>query len=204
MSDSVADKSDEQKSLNEQLMNIINLGKEDSSKEVGELIRAGADVDHISSGKDADTPLNAAISLRNKAVVQLLLDVGADINKKDGDGFKPIDIAILSQEPNFLKLLIESGADIEERANNSHKSKPLDLAVKTENTDMMEILLAAGADVSKDDFSVTHPSPAGKLIKRAKNNIRPSPESVGLKLPEKDRPANQADRLGERTGRKIT
>ena len=78
------------------------------------LLDAGADVNLPgSSGDNWDaTPLQHAILERQPAVVRLLLDRGADLNRGAGPGsLAPLFLAAGDTDPTILKLLLAHGAD---------------------------------------------------------------------------------------------
>ena len=78
------------------------------------LLDSGADVNLPgSTGDDWDaTPLQHAILERQPAVVRLLLDRGADMNRGAGPGsLAPLLLAAGDTDPTILKLLLDHGAD---------------------------------------------------------------------------------------------
>ena len=78
------------------------------------LLDAGADVNKPgSTGDNWDaTPLQHAILQRRPAVVRLLLDRGADLNRGAGPGsLTPLLLAAGDTDPAILKLLLAHGAD---------------------------------------------------------------------------------------------
>jgi ankyrin repeat protein len=78
------------------------------------LLDAGADVNLPgSTGDNWDaTPLQHAILERQPAVVRLLLDRGADLNRNAGPrSLAPLSLAAGDTDPAILKLLLAHGAD---------------------------------------------------------------------------------------------
>jgi len=57
------------------------------------LIKNGASVNDVVNGLDREFPLHMAVRLRNRKIVKLLLENGADQNLKDGHGLTPIELA---------------------------------------------------------------------------------------------------------------
>jgi ankyrin repeat protein len=43
----------------------------------------------------------------------MLLEMGADVNKVDIDGYTPLLSACLNDMPNVVKMLLEAGADVD-------------------------------------------------------------------------------------------
>lgn len=54
------------------------------------LVSSGASVN---MGRGAESPLHAAVTQDSPDHVSLLLDFGADMNSRDGDGRRPLDVA---------------------------------------------------------------------------------------------------------------
>jgi hypothetical protein len=65
------------------------------------LLKNKANINLVSK-KDKQTPLHYAVSRNNKAVVQRLLLLGADVSKKDSEGLTPADYA---QKYGFIEIL---------------------------------------------------------------------------------------------------
>ena len=57
------------------------------------------------------TLLHITIRREETAMVELLLNMGADIDKVDGVGWTPLMEAIMDDKPALCKLLVEKGAD---------------------------------------------------------------------------------------------
>jgi ankyrin repeat protein len=82
-------------------------------------------------------------------IVKALLQYGADVNAKSGNGITALIWSAATGKAYNLRLLIAAGADI------NHKDKrgdtALNYAASIDNTDMLKTLIAAGADVSATD-----------------------------------------------------
>lgn len=59
----------------------------------------------------APSQLNVAISKGDLAKVQQLVEIGVDVNKKDGRGTTPLMYAIIFNQPQIAAYLIRNGAD---------------------------------------------------------------------------------------------
>lgn len=91
------------------------------------------------------TPLVDAAASNNQAVVQSLLQSGADINEKGWDGSTALLWAVVNQNGALVQQLIGAGADV--AAANNHGAFPLREAVDRGNATIVEALLRAGANV---------------------------------------------------------
>ena len=82
------------------------------------------------------------------AFIQTLLELGANPNYEDHDGFPSLIAALScperSDRPELLKLLLAFGADIQQRGVNDYT--PLHYAAAQNDGPMIEFLLAHGAD----------------------------------------------------------
>jgi ankyrin repeat protein len=89
------------------------------------------------------------------AFIRRLLEIGADPNHDDHDGFPPLIAALTKtrDQPGSMKrddvlevvaLLLEHGADPNQRGINDYT--PLHMAVAERNARAIDVLLAAGAD----------------------------------------------------------
>ncbi|PTM57854.1 ankyrin repeat domain-containing protein [Desmospora activa] len=61
--------------------------------------------------KGNETPLQKAIDIGNQAMVDCLIQLGADINLKNEDGLTPLHIAVLNNNAILLEFLLNHGAD---------------------------------------------------------------------------------------------
>jgi len=99
--------------------------------------------------------LTYAIYWSPLAFIEQLLDMGADPNHDDGDGFPPLHAALSKTHPyrgsmtrhdvdQIITLLLRHGADPNQRGLNDYTA--LHKAVEERNTRAIELLLEAGAD----------------------------------------------------------
>ena len=85
------------------------------------------------------SPLTTAIYFRKIELVSLLIEEGADVNKKNEDGWLPINLVVGNEAKDILKLLIESGADL----NLSDKTRctPLTFSIYGRKMEIISMLI---------------------------------------------------------------
>ena len=89
----------------------------------------------------------AASYNENAAVVQALLDAGADLEARTEYGVTPLMLAASNNESSVVQALLDAGADLEAR--DVFGNKPLMEAARyNENAAVVQALLDAGADAT--------------------------------------------------------
>ena len=109
---------------------LIWASRSGSLEAIDLLVDSGADLNLSGpTGDDWDaTPLQHAILQRQPAVVRLLLERGADLNRGDGPGsLTPLFLAADDTDPAILKLLLAHGAD--PTVQDEHGATPLSRAI---------------------------------------------------------------------------
>ncbi len=91
----------------------------------------------------------AAIESSNPAVLQALVDSGANVEARDDFGATPIHYAAQNSETGMLEVLINAGADIE--AEQDGGARALHLAALHNSPVAVTMLLNARADVHAED-----------------------------------------------------
>jgi hypothetical protein len=81
------------------------------------LIEGGADIHALDrrpnvAGGNGRRPLNFAALNNDVAMIELLLDLGADINQANLSGYTPLHHAVEAQSAEAIALLVSRGADI--------------------------------------------------------------------------------------------
>ena len=99
------------------------------------------------------TPLHCACIKGSKNAIDLLLDLGANINAVDNDGNNCLHYAVNSNNPTIVKKLLVRGADKTLRNNNDQL--PLDLA-KSNNFKTIADVLSAKNHIIQNPCSKNH------------------------------------------------
>ncbi|XP_057326523.1 ankyrin-3-like [Microplitis mediator] len=95
------------------------------------------------SKKLSNTPLHYAVINGDREVVNLLLDRGASIVAKNGDGRAPLHHAVEKQDIEMIELLLQRKAFINTRDDTGQS--PLCIAAEKGNYQIVDILLKNGA-----------------------------------------------------------
>jgi ankyrin repeat protein len=130
----------------------------DGAYRVGDLEALKAALDHLPDFPNCrqpfelgvgEFPLEYAIYWSPRPFIAALLDLGADPNYRDSDGFPSLIAALSTDRPDrhaILTLLLEKGADLGQRGVNDWT--PLHYAVSRRDLAAIELLLGYGADPS--------------------------------------------------------
>lgn len=94
--------------------------------------------------------LHTAVIARNKVLVKLLLEHGANVNGKNNYGESPLYCGVKSKNSRIVEFLLKKGADVNDKRNDGRTA--LHGAVEIEDPNMIYILLEHKADINaKDD-----------------------------------------------------
>lgn len=81
-------------------------------EEVSKLLSAGADINNMSETGREYTPLIFVSASENRgAIVRLLINAGADVNKRAGNGTTALMLAVWNRCHENTLMLLEAGAD---------------------------------------------------------------------------------------------
>ena len=108
------------------------------------LLKKGAEVNSPSHNAMRVMPLHSAIANRRAAIVQLLLDHGADVNATQADDFTPLHEAAQTGLLDVTQWLLERGASVNPRLSSSGKT-PLALAIEHQHGTVAQLLKQHGA-----------------------------------------------------------
>jgi ankyrin repeat protein len=137
----------EQKTPSEALYAYLHSGNGDAA-EVAGFIARGADV-NFQDPQDHVSPLHSAVHFKQVAAAKLLVERGADINARNGEGNTPLYVAVHQESLELTVYLLGKGADVNRR--NDFGYSPLRQSCRWGNLDAVNLLLAKGADVNVQD-----------------------------------------------------
>jgi quinoprotein dehydrogenase-associated probable ABC transporter substrate-binding protein len=101
----------------------------------------------LKEGVDPNVELGNAVLAGDEERVRFLLERGADVNRRDGQGLAPMHIAAKTRHSDMMKLLIAANADVDIEDNDGFT--PLLYAVMRNHVPSIEVLAANGADIEK-------------------------------------------------------
>ena len=139
-----------------------------SVAKVRSLITPLVDV-NCTRGNVEDTPLLLASTFGNKAVVQVLLDGGANPMTRNKVGAQPLHYAAKYGNKNVIKMLLEAGAD--PIPTDNYGNTPLHYAATRSSNDVVKVLLDGGADPNKKNNIGQTPLNAA-IRGKVKENVR--------------------------------
>ena len=122
------------------VMVMIALAGKDEAEALSKLLKAGANPDCNLEGM---TPLLAACAEGNVSCVKILLEHGADVNERAGNGVTALMMASFAGKPECVKVLIQAGANVHARADEGETA--LEFAVLRGELECAKLLRAAGA-----------------------------------------------------------
>jgi ankyrin repeat protein len=90
------------------------------------------------------TPLHAAVARGWDDLAAVLIDAGADVNRRDERDNTPLSTAVFGAHPDLVELLVKGGADLQAAVSGY---TPLMLAAQGGDTEMLRLLVRLGAKV---------------------------------------------------------
>jgi predicted heme/steroid binding protein len=94
--------------------------------------------------------------------VELLIEMGTDVNTRDSAGKSTLHDAVLEGHKGIVELLINKGADL--NAKSGYYGTPLHVAGSIGHKEIAELLIANGADLNVQDGFGRTPLNAAELI----------------------------------------
>lgn len=126
--------------------NLFTFIKEDNLEGVRSCINEGCNINRIHNN---ETILNWAIRHRNKKIIKLLLDSGANINLKNGHGYTAFLTACLYSSLDIVQMILErDGCDINGVDNFNRTA--LYNVIWSGKIEFVKYLIARGAMVDKN------------------------------------------------------
>jgi ankyrin repeat protein len=120
------------------------------------LLKSGADVSLATKSAEEDggagsEALHFAVPTKNLALVEELLNAGANPNAVGRYGRTPLVVAIYEQNMDCAKLLLSRGADVKLKTDRKNYLPPISAAADVKNPALIELVLQAGGDANTVD-----------------------------------------------------
>ena len=142
--------------------NLYQAAKDGNAKKVKKLLTQGANPNYAPSTLVYNTPLTITQSTE---VAQALINGGANVNRRDGNGTTPL---FNVKNVDVVKVLISAGADVNSRQ--TYRSQtPL---FKVDSVEKAQVLINAGANVNARDSEGATPLFYAKTADIAKALIK--------------------------------
>ena len=119
------------KNVDSRDISLLNAVRSENVQEVRNLISRGAKVNAL-------PVLQSAAETGNREMVQILLDAGADVNRRDASGNTPISRALIFEKGDIAKLLLQRGATLYE------PEEALIFAILLHDAELVRTLLEKG------------------------------------------------------------
>lgn len=148
----------------------------DSIAKLKSLIKNGVDItkpiilgeEYELEDYDEISPLFYAIrKYASLALIELLLENGADLFEKDSDGISALDVAIKFKRKDVIEYCIDKGFDLNTTTRKSGIT-PVMLASCFSDLDMMKLLIDHGADLNAADRAGMAPKDYAKKLGQKK------------------------------------
>ncbi|MDR1235455.1 MAG: ankyrin repeat domain-containing protein [Holosporaceae bacterium] len=104
-----------------------------------------------------NTPLHGVAYSGDERMAQVLIDNGAEVNRKNDEGYSSLHIAVMREHTNVVVILLDNKANIDEQGNAGNS--PLHIAAMHGRRNVVEILLDRGANIDlqdNDGFTAAH------------------------------------------------
>lgn len=118
------------------------------------LVEMGADIE--ARNPSNGTPLICAAEAKHEAIVEFLLQKGANVNAEDDFGWKPLHRCLVNRGgERVAQMLLTHNASVDSRC--QYQKTPLHHAIENGNESMASFLLNAGADIEARDVAERTP-----------------------------------------------
>lgn len=115
---------------------------------VRELLQQGVDPDtRFARQSQYETALHLAAAVGNRNLAELLLDHGADIQRRSAGDYTPLHIAIGARQVEMARYLVERGANV--NADTFSMGGPLHYAVYHGQPEVAKLLIERGASIDQ-------------------------------------------------------
>lgn len=148
---------------------------------IKQLLAARADL--YQEGPSGQVPFNVACGhTRNVEIVEFLIGIGADVNRRAYNATTPLYQAVRMQRAAIAHVLVKHGADV--KAKDSSGVTALHYAALNGMKDTAELLLARGADINARDSEGKTPLSwaQGNILSGDMTDILPVPMPVLITL----------------------
>jgi ankyrin repeat protein len=95
-------------------------------------------------------------------VINILIEMEANVNAEDGEGLTPLHLAAFNGNLNIVMALIKAGAEVDRK--DKRVRSPLYCAINEWNLDTIKALLEAGADVNPNGYGPLHKTASGEHL----------------------------------------
>ncbi|RFN48856.1 ankyrin repeat protein [Fusarium flagelliforme] len=128
----------------------------DHRETIDALAKHGADLNGLAEEATSESALHRAVRSRNTEAIQKLLDLGADVNRRDEAQWTPLHQASFAGDAKVIDCLIGNGADINSKERIGQT--PLLLAARYGRLEVVQRLVAEdGIDMNSEDIYQTSP-----------------------------------------------
>lgn len=149
---------------------LMHAARSGSVEAVKVLARAGADVNARETW-NGQTALMWAAAEAHGAVVEALLELGADIHMRSNGGTTPLLFAVRKGDKRSVQAMLMAGADV--NGKRPDLATPLLVAIINGHEDLVDLLLDKGAD----------PNAEGGSTELTVRGMRARPQQIELKTP---------------------
>lgn len=120
---------------------------------MGELVRSTIFLDRIQKSDSLAncSPLMIAIARNDCEMLGTLLEGGADVNERDGDGLTPLMVASVLGRKEIIGILLSHGADVNITSNDGHTA--IMYASFFSDSECVRLLIKGGADLKSKGLS---------------------------------------------------